>query len=200
MREEPAGAAKALRHKPSGKLSRNSGETVTAGPFAAAFQAGAPIAADRSAGGRFPGSHRGDPGAGLTRGLRGAGRLAIATDFMDPICPCPLHRQRLAGQLEQFRRGQVAVSFAAGLQQGLVDAGPQADLRGRFDPQPGGAMASAQSPLRRWRRGAKEVRLDPLAVLPAGHPAATAGDPFTGADLGGMAHHRHQLAVAAGGA
>ncbi|MFN9624249.1 MAG: hypothetical protein ACK587_15675 [Cyanobacteriota bacterium] len=50
------------------------------------------------------------------------------------------------------------------------------------------------------RRGAREGRLDPLAVLPAVHPGATKGDPFTGADLGGMAHHRHQLAVAAGGA
>ena len=49
----------------------------------------------------------------------------------------------------------------------------------------------------RWR-GAQEGRLELLAVLPAVHPDATHCHPFAGADLSRVAHHRHQLAVAAG--
>ena len=97
--------------------------------------------------------------------MSGAGRLAIATDFMDPTWPWPLSRQWLAGQLEQLRRGQVAVSFAAGLQQGLVDAGPQADLRGRFDPQTG---SESISPIASAVVGGEERRKAALNCWPAG--------------------------------
>ena len=48
------------------------------------------------------------------------------------------------------------------------------------------------------RRGAQEGGLELLAVLAAIHPGATDRDPFAGTDLGGMAHHSHQFAVAAG--
>ena len=35
-------------------------------------------------------------------------------------------------------------------------------------------------------------------MLPAVYPGTTDGDPFAGADLGCMAHHRDQIAMAAG--
>ena len=54
-------------------------------------------------------------------------------------------------------------------------------------------------PLRaRGGGGAQEGGLELQAVLPIVHPLAGDGDPFPGADLRRMAHHRHQLAMAAG--
>ena len=44
----------------------------------------------------------------------------------------------------------------------------------------------------------EEGGLELLAVLAAVHPGTADGHPFAGADLGGVPHHRHQVAVAAG--
>ena len=220
------------------------------------------------------------------------------------------HCQQLPGQLEQLCGGQAAVALTAGLQQGVVDARPQADRGRGFDTEArgdgiGGAEADAADvagqavgvlrhhlhgvvPIRledphrpggtdamavqkhhdlahhllispglgnaagphladprhlpqALRRlldhlehlsakgahqlagvdradaadhpraqvfldalggggggGAQEGRLELLAVLPVVHPDTRDGDPFARADLGGMAHHRHQVPVAAG--
>jgi hypothetical protein len=70
-----------------------------------------------------------------------AGGGAVA--LLVPPCnwlgsPWSFHRQQVPGQLEQLSRGQAAVALAAGLQQGVVDAGPQANRGGRLNPKPGG--------------------------------------------------------------
>ena len=246
------------------------------------------------------------PGAGGIEGLgSGAGLWSDRR-----ISKRPLHRQQVSSEFEQLRRRQAAVALAAGLQQGVVDAGPQANGGGRFDAEaggdrvggakadaadvagqaigvlrhhlhrlvpigledphrPGGAdtmavqehhdfahhlligpglgdaagphLADARhlpQPLGRlldhrehlrpeghhqlagidganaadhagaevfldalggggWG-GAQKGGLELLAVLPAVHPGATHGDPFTGADLGGVAHHCHQITVPPG--